>query len=200
MLVPGLSDLPLIRNLSRIGYRDLLRHGVRIYEWDGPMLHAKTLVADGRWVRVGSSNLNPSSLLGNFEMDVLIEDRGLAEAMERQFRLDIARSREVTRRPVRAPRRISSALPTALSRQAPQVQVAGYHRSRRETRRRAALALRAIAGNARRSVFLPTSALFVSLGLLFFTLPTATSYAFGVLCAWLAVGAAREAFRRRADR
>jgi cardiolipin synthase len=200
MLVPGLSDLPLIRNLSRIGYRDLLRHGVRIYEWDGPMLHAKTLVADGRWVRVGSSNLNPSSLLGNFEMDVLIEDRGLAEAMERQFRLDIARSREVTRRPVRAPRRISSALPTALSRQAPEVQVAGYHRSRREIRRRAALALRAIAGNARRSVFLPTSALFVSLGLLFFTLPTATSYAFGVLCAWLAIGAAREAFRRRADR
>ena len=42
LLVPGSSDLPLIRNLSRIGYRDLLRSGVRIYEWDGPMLHAKT--------------------------------------------------------------------------------------------------------------------------------------------------------------
>ena len=44
LLVPGSSDLPLIRNLSRIGYRDLLRSGVRIYEWDGPMLHAKTIV------------------------------------------------------------------------------------------------------------------------------------------------------------
>ena len=74
LLVPGSSDLPLIRNLSRIGYRDLLRSGVRIYEWDGPMLHAKTIVADGRWVRIGSSNLNPSSLIGNYELDVLIED------------------------------------------------------------------------------------------------------------------------------
>ncbi|HEX6106321.1 MAG TPA: phospholipase D-like domain-containing protein, partial [Gemmatimonadales bacterium] len=90
MLVPGSSDLPLIRNLSRIGYRDLLRSGVRIYEWDGPMLHAKSIVADGRWVRIGSSNLNPSSLVGNYELDVLIEDPALAEAMERQYRLDIA--------------------------------------------------------------------------------------------------------------
>ena len=68
------------------------------------MLHAKTIVADARWVRIGSSNLNPSSLLGNYELDVLIEDPALAEAMERQFRLDIARSREVTRRRVRGPR------------------------------------------------------------------------------------------------
>ena len=74
LLVPGSSDLPLVRNLSRIGYRDLLRSGVRIYEWEGPMLHAKTIVADGRWVRVGSSNLNASSLIGNYELDVLIED------------------------------------------------------------------------------------------------------------------------------
>ena len=200
MLVPGSSDLPLIRNLSRIGYRDLLRSGVRIFEWDGPMLHAKTIVADGRWVRVGSSNLNPSSLLGNYELDVLIEDPGLAEAMERQYRLDIARSREVTRRPLRAPARISGALPTALSREAPEVPLARVPRSRREIRRRAALALRTIAGNARRSVFLPLSGLLVALCLLFFALPKATAYAFGVLCAWLAIGAWREAFRRRADR
>jgi hypothetical protein len=78
--------------------------------------------------------------------------------------------------------------------------VGGYQPSRRETRRRAALAFRTIASNARRSVFLPMSALFVSLGLLFFTLPTATAYAFGMICGWLAIGAAREAFRRRADR
>ena len=56
------------------------------------MLHAKTLVADQRWVRIGSSNLNPSSLLGNYELDVLVEDASLADAMERQFRLDIARA------------------------------------------------------------------------------------------------------------
>jgi cardiolipin synthase len=200
LLVPGSSDLPLIRNLSRIGYRDLLRSGVRIYEWDGPMLHAKTIVADGLWTRVGSSNLNPSSLLGNWELDVLIEDPQLAEAMERQFRLDIARSREVTRRPVRGPSRISSALPTVLRREDPEVLPSSYRRTRRERRQRAALAVRALMANAQRSVFLPLTVLFVSLGVLFFTLPTLTAYVFGVLCVWLALGASREAFRRRADR
>jgi cardiolipin synthase len=200
LLVPGSSDLPLIRNLSRIGYRDLLRSGARIYEWDGPMLHAKTIVADGRWARVGSSNLNPSSLLGNYELDVLIDDPSLADALERQFRLDIARSREVTRRPVRAPRRISAALPTALNRQQPQVVETAFRASRRDRRRRAALALRALASHARQSVFLPMAAIFILLGLLFFTLPKVTAYVFGVLCAWLAVGAGREAFRRRGER
>ena len=200
MLVPGSSDLPLIRNLSRIGYRDLLRSGVRIYEWDGPMLHAKTIVADGRWVRIGSSNLNPSSLIGNYELDVLIEDTTLADAMERQFRLDIGRSREVRRRPLRGPRRFSQALPTALTRSDPEVAIARSRRSPREARRRAALALRTIASNARRSVFLPLSAIFVALGFLFFVLPRETAYVFGVICAWLAISAGREAFRRRADR
>ena len=200
MLVPGSSDLPLVRNLSRIGYRGLLRSGVRIFEWDGPMLHAKTIVADGRWVRIGSSNLNPSSLLGNYELDVLIEDTALADAMERQYRFDIARSREVTRRPVRAPARISGALPTALTREPPEVAVVPPRRSRRELRHRAVLALRTLAVNARRSVFLPISAILVALCLLFFALPKATAYVFGAICAWLAVGAWREAFRRRADR
>jgi cardiolipin synthase len=200
MLVPGSSDLPLIRNLSRIGYRDLLRSGVRIYEWDGPMLHAKTIVADGRWVRIGSSNLNPSSLIGNYELDVLVDDPALAESMERQFRLDIGRSREVRRRPLRGPRRIREALPTALTREDPEVDPGRYRRSRRDTRRRAALALRSLASNARRSVFLPLAGIFVALGLLFFALPRQTAYVFGAICAWLAISAGREAFRRRADR
>jgi cardiolipin synthase len=199
LLVPGSSDVPLIRNLSRIGYRDLLRSGVRIYEWDGPMLHAKTIMADNRWVRIGSSNLNPSSLLGNYELDVLIEDPGLADAMEGQFRRDMARSREVAGRPVRGPRRISQALPVALTHQDPE-SPPGYRRSRRETRRRAALVLRAVASNARRSVFLPISAIFIALGLLFVALPTASAYVLAAICAWFALGAGREAFRRRADR
>ena len=199
LLVPGSSDVPLIRNLSRIGYRDLLRSGVRIYEWDGPMLHAKTIMSDHRWVRIGSSNLNPSSLLGNYELDVLVEDAGVAQSMEDQFRLDIARSREVASRPLRGPRRISQALPGALTHQradAPAV----YQRSRRETRQRAVLVLRAVASHARRSVFLPISGIFITLGLLFVALPRISAYVLAAICAWLALGAGREAFRRRADR
>jgi cardiolipin synthase len=197
LLVPGSSDLPLVRNLSRIGYRELLRSGVRIYEWDGPMLHAKTIVADGRWSRVGSSNLNPSSLLGNWELDVLVEDPTLAEAMERQFRLDVARSREVIRRPARGPQRLSAALPTVLRREAPEVAARLHLPTGRERRVRAALAMRALMSNARRSIFLPLSAVLVSLGTLFFVLPRFTAYVFGALCGWFALSAWREAFRRR---
>ena len=200
LLVPGSSDLPLIRNLSRIGYRDLLHSGVRIYEWDGPMLHAKTIVCDDRWVRIGSSNLNPSSLLGNYELDVLVEDAALAEAMEAQFRRDVARSREVASRPARGPRRISQALPAVLTRQSPEVPPGMYHRSRRERRRQAVLVLRALASNARRSVFVPMAVLFVVLGALFVALPRESAYVLAGLCAWFALGAGREAFRRRADR
>jgi cardiolipin synthase len=200
LLVPGTSDLPLVRNLSRIGYRELLRSGVRIFEWDGPMLHAKTLVADGRWSRVGSSNLNSSSLVGNWELDVLVEDLTLAEAMERQFRLDVARSREVIRRPARGPHRLSAALPSVLRREAPEVAPKAHEPTGRERRQRAALAVRALMSNARRSIFLPLSAMLVTLGALFFALPRFTAYAFGVLCGWLALSAWREAFRRRADR
>jgi cardiolipin synthase len=199
LLVPGSSDVPLIRNLTRIGYRDLLRSGVRIYEWDGPMLHAKTIMADNRWVRVGSSNLNPSSLIGNYELDVLIEDPGLAGAMEDQFRHDMARSREVASRPVRGPRRVSQALPVALTHQQSESPTV-YRRSRREASRRAVLLLRAIASNARRSVFGPIAAIFVTLGLLLVAIPRTSAYVLAALCAWFALGAAREAFRRRADR
>ena len=175
---------------------------MRIYEWDGPMLHAKTIVADGRWVRVGSSNLNPSSLIGELRAGRAGGRPALGEAMERQFRLDIARSREVTRRLVRGPRRISQALPTALDHREPDVASAHYRRSSREVGRRAALALRTIAANARRSVFLPLTAVFVSLGVLFFVLPRVTAHVFGVICAWLALGAGarRSAGGRTASR
>jgi hypothetical protein len=74
---------------------------------------------------------------------------------------------------------------------------AAYHQSRRERRRRAALALRTIAATARRSVFGPVAAILLVLGLLFATLPTISAYTVAVLCAWFAVAAAREAFRRR---
>jgi cardiolipin synthase A/B len=200
LLVPGSSDLPVIRNLSRIGYRDLLRSGVRIYEWDGPMLHAKTILCDDRWVRIGSSNLNPSSLLGNYELDVLIQDPALADAMQAQFRRDVARSREVERRAVRGPRRISQALPAALTHQSPEAGHSEYHRSGRERRRQAVLVLRAVASNARRSVFGPISAMLVILGVLLVALPRASAYVLAALCAWFALGAGREAFRRRVDR
>ena len=95
LLVPGGSDLPLVRSLSRAGYRGLLEAGVRLFEWNGSMVHAKTAVADGLWARVGSTNLNIQSWIGNWELDVAVEDAGFGAAMERMFEADLGRSTEV---------------------------------------------------------------------------------------------------------
>ena len=95
LLVPGASDIPAVSMLSRAGYRALLGAGIRIYEWNGTMLHAKTAVADLHWSRIGSTNLNLASQLGNYELDVAIEDSKFAERMAEQFERDLARANEI---------------------------------------------------------------------------------------------------------
>jgi cardiolipin synthase A/B len=105
LLVPGASDIPIIRPFSRAGYRPLLEAGVRVFEWNGTMIHAKTAVADGRWARVGSTNLNIASWMGNRELDVIVEDEAFAREMEAMFLDDLDNATEVVlrRNRVRAP-------------------------------------------------------------------------------------------------
>ncbi|MFO1413953.1 MAG: phospholipase D-like domain-containing protein [Burkholderiales bacterium] len=95
LLVPGASDIPAVSPLSRAGYRSLLEAGVRVFEWDGTMLHAKSAVADGVWSRVGSTNLNLASWLSNYELDVAIEDVAFAQVMAAQYEKDLARATEI---------------------------------------------------------------------------------------------------------
>ena len=95
LLVPNGTDIPLLRPISRAGYRTLLAAGVRVFEWNGSMLHAKTAVADGRWARVGSTNLNPASWLSNCELDVIVEDDTFARQMETMYLEDLANATEV---------------------------------------------------------------------------------------------------------
>jgi len=95
LLVPGASDIPIAKALSRAGYRALLEAGIRVFEWNGPMLHAKTAVADGRWARIGSSNLNLASWMGNWELDVAVEDEGFAAEMARMFEDDLEGATEI---------------------------------------------------------------------------------------------------------
>jgi cardiolipin synthase len=95
LLVPGASDIWLMRALSRASYRSLLDSGIRVFEWNGPMLHAKTAVADGRWARVGSTNLNVASWIGNWELDVAVEDARFAEAMEAMYQEDLGHATEI---------------------------------------------------------------------------------------------------------
>jgi cardiolipin synthase len=98
LLVPGSSNWPIVGALSQSAYRPLLQAGVRVFEWNGPMLHAKTAVADGCWTRIGSSNSNLASWVSNRELDVTIKDTGLAAQMEALYRQDIANSTEVVLR------------------------------------------------------------------------------------------------------
>lgn len=112
LLLPNATDLPLLQPLSRSGYRTLLEAGVRIFEWNGSMLHAKTAVADGHWARVGSTNLNLASWLGNCELDAVIENDDFGSAMEAMYLQDLAHATEVVldqRRRPRAPKEPRSA-------------------------------------------------------------------------------------------
>ena len=99
LLVPGAgSDVPMMQAVSRAGYRALLEAGVRIFEWNGPMLHAKTAVADARWARVGSTNLNLASWIGNRELDVVVENAAFGRRMEEMFQDDLGNATEIVLR------------------------------------------------------------------------------------------------------
>lgn len=95
MLVPQTTDIPLIRDTTRSTYRSLLEAGVRVFEWNGPMMHAKTAVFDGRFSRVGSTNLNIASWFGNYELDVLIEDESFGREMQEMFLRDLENATEI---------------------------------------------------------------------------------------------------------
>lgn len=99
LLLPSRNDHAWIYRYQRRYYRRLLSHGVRIWEWRGDMMHAKTSVVDGRWTRVGSTDLNPLGIAINFELDVYIDDTAVAARAESLFLGDLAMSREVTHAP-----------------------------------------------------------------------------------------------------
>ena len=99
LLVPGSTDIPVLIPLTRAGYRPLLQAGVRIFEWNGSMIHAKTAVADSRWARVGSSNLNIASWMGNYELDIAVDDAEFGKAMEDMFLQDLESATEIVLNP-----------------------------------------------------------------------------------------------------
>lgn len=106
LLLPRESDVGWTVPIARSLYRPLLEAGVRIFEWNGTMVHAKTAVADSRWARIGSTNLNLNSWIGNWELDVAIEDVGVARTLEEHFLEDLERSTEVVLTVPRRPRRL----------------------------------------------------------------------------------------------
>ena len=95
LLLPQGSDVGWTVPVSRTLYRTLIESGVRIFEWNGSMMHAKTAVADSQWARIGSTNLNLNSWVGNWELDVAIEDRDVAHTLEAHYEEDLTKSTEI---------------------------------------------------------------------------------------------------------
>jgi cardiolipin synthase len=103
LLVPQYSDVGWTVPVARSLYRPLLEAGVRIFEWNGTMVHAKTAIADSRWARIGSTNLNINSWFGNWELDVALEDEGVARQLEAHYLEDLERSTEIVLKSFRLP-------------------------------------------------------------------------------------------------
>lgn len=99
VIVPGeFTDVPIVRHAGRFYYSQLLRRGIRIFEYQPTMMHAKTMVVDGILSTIGSSNFDDRSFRLNDECNVNIYDEGIAAQMEQMFFADLARSEEITRR------------------------------------------------------------------------------------------------------
>jgi cardiolipin synthase len=96
VLVPGAMDHALVRQASRATWGRLLEAGVRIHEYRPALLHAKTIVIDGRWATIGSTNLDPRSFALSQELNVIVYDRAFARRMDEIFAADLAHATPVT--------------------------------------------------------------------------------------------------------
>lgn len=199
LLVPGASDLPGLSTLSRSGYRPLLEAGIRVFEWNGAMLHAKTAVADCRWARVGSSNLNIASWIGNFELDIAVDDRTFGAAMQDMYEDDLNNATEIM---LSSGNRVRSA-----------------HRVRRSRRRRrsgsagraaagalrisntvgAAIIDRRILGPAEAGLMSGVGLLLLAFAALALAWPLLVAFPLAVIGAWIAVSFLVKSFRLRAE-
>jgi cardiolipin synthase len=209
LLVPGTVDVFGVGAMSRAGFRALLEGGVRIFEWNGVMLHAKTAVADGKWARVGSTNANITSWFGNWELDVAIEDEKFGAEMQAMFEKDLQNSTEVVARSskMRAVGAVHQGEGhTVERRRTPRIE---EWRTRGRTTRRAAaagairmgrtlgaaLTARREVGPAEAYSLFWSSLIFLSLGLLAYKWPKAIAMPFAVMAIWFALAGLFRAWR-----
>ena len=96
LIIPGAIDHNLVRQASRSEFGRLLKSGIQIYEYRPALLHAKTMVIDGVWATIGSTNLDHRSFALNEELNVAVYDVKTAQRLEKIFEQDLANSRPVT--------------------------------------------------------------------------------------------------------
>lgn len=96
VLLPGVSDVPLVRLASQRLFTQLLESGVRLFEWERTILHTKTAVVDEEWCTVGTFNLDQRSWRFNLEVNVSVEDPALGIALRGRIGRDMDASKEIT--------------------------------------------------------------------------------------------------------
>jgi len=96
ILMPGVIDHNIVRQASRSELGKLLKVGVQIYEYQPALLHAKTMVVDGMWATVGSTNLDHRSFALNEELNLVVYDQAVASRLERAFQEDLRFSTRLT--------------------------------------------------------------------------------------------------------
>jgi cardiolipin synthase A/B len=101
LLMQGKPDYRLAALAARVLYNELLSRGVRIFEYTPAFLHAKVAVVDDDWATVGSSNIDPLSLLLNLEANVMLRDAEFAAALRCRIEQAMAASLEIVAPPLR---------------------------------------------------------------------------------------------------
>ncbi len=96
IILPSYSDFSGVFYAGRAHYDELLESGVKLYELEDAFLHSKSIVVDGVWSSIGSTNFDWRSFVHNNEISVCVIDEGFAEEMSRMFATDLADSKEIT--------------------------------------------------------------------------------------------------------
>lgn len=96
MILPSISDVPVVQMMGRVYLKPLLEAGVEIFERQGTILHAKVMLIDDRWVTLGSANLDFRSFHRNFEVNVIIDSHAFGAQVEALFNQELEKSKRVT--------------------------------------------------------------------------------------------------------
>ncbi len=96
MILPSYSDFSGVFYAGRAHYDGLLASGVKLYELESAFLHSKSIVVDGVWSSIGSTNFDWRSFVHNYEISVCVIDEGFARRMNEAFNTDLSESREIT--------------------------------------------------------------------------------------------------------
>jgi cardiolipin synthase len=96
IILPSYSDFSGVFYAGRAHYRELLESGVKLYELEDAFLHSKSIVVDGVWSSIGSTNFDWRSFVHNNEISVCVIDEGFAQQMNEAFARDLADSKEIT--------------------------------------------------------------------------------------------------------